>query len=403
MIEIKGNHVSAKVFTDSLEVEAYKQIEDILNSPLSEGELIRIMPDVHVGKSGPIGFTMTFRNGRVAPSIVGVDIGCGVSSYKLSEKLDLEAVDLYVRENIPMGHKVYDTPLISVTEESIFCADVGRVCKRTGQDYNYVMRSLGTLGGGNHFIEIGEDGMGGQWLSVHTGSRNFGLKVATYHQEVAIKQMPRYSVEKIKKDYEDELKVLGLDFDGEELGRRILNKPKVQRGLEYLEGKYLVDYFHDMAVAQEFADMSRNLIVNKIMHHFGVHAEQRVESVHNYIDFGAGIVRKGAISAKAGEAVTIPLNMRDGMVIGYGLGNEDWNNSAPHGAGRKMSRSHARATLSLEEFEKQMEGIVSSSVCQSTLDEAPGAYKDTDEILGHLKDTVVVKYRVIPVWNIKAI
>jgi RNA-splicing ligase RtcB len=397
-VKIEGKYNIIKVYATEIEKGAIKDLSTIANSSSFENSKVRIMPDVHQGVIAPIGFTSTLTD-KVVPAIVGVDIGCGVLSLHVDDEVDLQALDDYAREHIPTGHDIHQEPQRAYEE---LRQNIEKTCKRTGQDPNYVLRSLGTLGGGNHFIECGKSEKSGYWITVHTGSRNFGLRIAKYHQSVAEKEANKVSVESIKQAYMDELGPSGV-FDGEELGRRIRNKEKVARGLEYLTGDSLQDYVTDMKVAQAYASLNRRNILMSIIDHFGFTVTNAIESVHNYIDFRYGIIRKGAISAQEGERVVIPLNMRDGLIIGVGKGNEEWNYSAPHGAGRKMSRSSAKMSLSLDDFQEQMKGIVSSSVCASTLDEAPGAYKDADEILGYLKDTVDIVERVMPLWNFKAV
>lgn len=405
MIEIKGNYASAKVFTDSLEVEAYEQIEDILNSSLSEGELIRIMPDVHVGKSGPIGFTMTFRNGKVAPSIVGVDIGCGATAVRLVNPIeDLEAFDLKAQNTIPMGTNTYldgnckdkNKWLDSVLDVSAligygdaFFAQVKEVCKRTNQNYDRVIASLATGGGGNHFLELGKDSEGKHWFSVHSGSRNFGYRIADYWQEKAVANLNNRDAEiaEIKKNYQ-----------GKEIEERIKALPKYPKELAYLEGEDLQGYLRDAEVAQEYAELNRKLIILRLLEDKEV--DLKVQSTHNYIE--GGYIRKGAISAYEGQEVIIPLNMRDGSIFGIGKGNEDYNYSAPHGAGRKMSRSKAKEMITLDEFKESMEGIYSTCIVPSTVDESPMAYKDMNDIIENITDTVYIKEIIKPIWNFKA-
>ena len=395
---LQGKYDQAIVHTDDIEQEATSQIINMLNQPMSQNAHTRIMPDVHAGKAGPSGYTAKLTD-KVVPSIVGVDLGCGVLSFHVDNEIDLQALDTFARESIPTGRDIHQE------EQHVYeplYKNIVETCERTGQDLNYVLRSLGTLGGGNHFLECGKSEKGGYWITVHTGSRNFGLKIAKYHQAIAEKEVNKVSVESIKQAYMDEIGPSGV-FDGEELGRRICNREKVARGLEYLTGESLWEYTRDVKTAQAYAFLDRRKILLSIADHFGFVVTNAIESVHNYIDFHYGIIRKGAISAQEGERVVIPLNMRDGLIIGTGKGNEGWNYSAPHGAGRKMSRSSAKMALSLDDFQEQMKGIVSSSVCASTLDEAPGAYKDADEILGYLEDTVNVVERVMPLWNFKAV
>jgi RNA-splicing ligase RtcB len=323
----------------------------------------------HAGAGAVIGFTSTLGS-KVIPNVIGVDIGCGISSYNMGKiDLNFEEVDKIIKDNIPSGFSVREKPLqkylLDKFDHKNLLEKVEEICTRTNQDYNRVERSLGTLGGGNHFIEIGEDQNGDKWLTVHTGSRNFGLKVALFHQNIAKKSNP----------------------NGD---------------LSYLEGAEADAYYHDMKVAQEYAEANRVVIATDILRNLRARHTEMVESVHNYINFNQGIVRKGAISAAAGERVVIPWNMRDGLVLGVGKGNEDWNSSAPHGAGRVMGRVVAKKTLDIEDFKKSMEGIWTSCVSQETLDESPMVYKNHEEIETHLHETVEVTHRVKPLYNFKA-
>jgi len=270
-----------------------------------------------------------------------------------------------IRSFIPCGHNVHDKVVFTFSKQ--FENDVKEVCKRTEQDLGRVKCSIGSLGGGNHYHEIGEDGDGDKWLFIHSGSRNFGLKIATYHQRKA------NALHHNRKD-----------------------------GLSYIEGEDAKEYYRDMKVAQEYADNNRLTMGEIILDKMNLSYNDTICSVHNYIDFKDNVVRKGAISAHKNEMVIIPFNMRDGSVIGVGKGNDDWNNSAPHGAGRVMSRRKAKENIALKEFEESMNGIWTSCVSKATLDEAPMAYKKADHIIKYLEPTVEIKHRLIPVYNFKA-
>jgi RNA-splicing ligase RtcB len=329
------------------------------------------MPDVHAGAGAVIGFTSSIGE-KVIPNVIGVDIGCGVYSCNIGKvDLDFNRVDEVIRNNIPSGFSVRSKLAQryvldrAIKDVSALVQKIDRVVYDTKQDLDRVMCSLGTLGGGNHFIEIGEDEEGNRWLTIHTGSRNFGLKIANFHQSIAKSRNP----------YGD---------------------------LSYLVGEDAEAYYQDMKVAQEFAEANRKIIALTICKELGVLIKETVESVHNYINFSQGIVRKGAISAANGEKVIIPWNMRDGLIIGVGKGNEDWNCSAPHGAGRVMGRGEAKRTLDVELFKKSMEGVWTSCVSESTLDESPFVYKEASVIEALLEPTVEVIHRVKPLYNFKA-
>ena len=359
-ITYHGRYASCKIFTDRIEETALVQILDFIDNPASEGMKLRFMPDVHAGAGCVIGFTGTLTD-KVVPNLIGVDIGCGVAAMKLprSVKFDPAKFDCFIRENIPSGRGICSQ------KHNVPMEDYIRVALDTGQKSEYVQYSLGSLGGGNHFLEVNRDQFGDLWLVVHSGSRNFGLKIATFHQSKA--------------------------------------KGTI-KGLEWLEGEDASLYFDHMRIAQTFAQVNRILMLGQVCNFFqtSLMESQLIESVHNYIDFEDRIVRKGAISAKNGQNVIIPWNMRDGSVIGVGLGNNDWNCSAPHGAGRVMGRRQAMRDLKLEDFQKEMVGVWSSCVNESTVDEAPMAYKDHKVIFSQIKETVEVNLVLKPIYNFKA-
>lgn len=366
MIEIQGKYNTAKVYTDALEPSAEGQIQALCDQSFAQGSRIRIMPDVHAGKGCTIGTTMTITD-KVVPNLVGVDIGCGMLTVKLKEKrLNLPAIDSFIRQNIPCGREVRERPHRS--HGRIDIAEL-RCIKRL--DARRAAESLGTLGSGNHFIEVDREGED-FYLVIHTGSRNLGLRVAEYYQERAYQS----------------------------LGGKA--QAEIPYELAYLTGTDLEDYLHDMELMQRFAALNRQIIKEVILDGMKLHEEDSFSTVHNYIDFASGILRKGAVSAKAGEKLLIPLNMRDGSLICTGLGNPDWNFSAPHGAGRLMSRKEAANAFTVSAFKKEMEGIFTTSMSAETLDECPMAYKPMDEILENITDTVQVERRLQPVYNFKA-
>lgn len=395
-----------KIFTKNVEQEAVDQIELLLAQDAFKDCKVRIMPDVHAGKGCVIGFTADLGE-KVIPNIVGVDIGCGMLCVSLGQTdIDFEKLDNVIRSYVPSGRDVHDGRIIRFDELQ------NLKCYRELRDTKRLERSIGTLGGGNHFIEVDVAEDGYKYLVIHTGSRNLGKQVADYYQNLAFELMS--GKDKLYEEQDriiEEYKATGRKSEIQnaiaELHRNFKAvNPNIPKDLCYLEGKYREDYLHDMRICQKFAYMNRVMIAQIICNHmgWGVDADMPdyFECIHNYIDHDSNIVRKGAISAKLGEKVLIPINMRDGCIIGTGKGNEDWNQSAPHGAGRVMSRTKAKELVSLEEFEKAMDGIYTTSVNQSTIDESPMAYKTLDEIVENIKDTVDVLAIIKPVYNFKA-
>lgn len=395
-----------KIFTKNVEQEAVDQIELLLAQDAFKDCKVRIMPDVHAGKGCVIGFTADLGE-KVIPNIVGVDIGCGMLCVSLGQTdIDFERLDNVIRSYIPSGRAVHEGRIVKFEE----LQDLK--CYRELRDTKRLERSIGTLGGGNHFIEVDVAEDGYKYLVIHTGSRNLGKQVADYYQNLAFELMSgkdklyeeqdrlikKYKAAGRKSEIQSAIAELRRNF-------KAVN-PNIPKDLCYLEGKYREDYLHDMRICQKFAYINRVMIAQIICNHmgWGVDADMPdyFECIHNYIDHDSNIVRKGAISAKYGEKVLIPINMRDGCIIGTGKGNEDWNCSAPHGAGRVMSRTKAKELVSLEEFEKAMDGIYTTSVNQSTIDESPMAYKTLDEIVENIKDTVDVLAIIKPVYNFKA-
>lgn len=341
----------------------------------------------------PDGYFVARRNGKIF-----VTGNCGVIAVELliDKVPDLEELDTWVRKHIPTGRNIHSYSRLD--EKTYMAKQVRDICVRTGQNYNYVASSLGTLGGGNHFIEMATDQEGRIWLLVHSGSRNFGLKIAKHYQNLAIQNNKGHKL--------NEIAELKKTYTGVELGKKIDEIPSMVHGLEYIVGEDAENYLNDATVAYEYALLNRSLIAGDIVDHlcYGMGAGcigEVVNSVHNYTDAEQGIIRKGAIDASLNRWVVIPFNMRDGSIIGIGKGNEEWNYSAPHGAGRTMSRSQARAELSLEAFEEGMQGVYSTSVGASTIDEAPDAYKPFSDIIKYLEPTVEIKYTLKPVWNFK--
>ena len=396
-----------KIFTNNIEDSAKEQIDLLLEQEAFKDCKVRIMPDVHAGAGCVIGFTGNLGD-KVIPNIVGVDIGCGMLCVELGKvDIDLKMLDHIIKYNIPSGRNVH--------EKAKRCFSIERLCcyEQLRNDNNYFNRSLGTLGGGNHFIEIDADDDGNKYLIIHTGSRNLGKQVCEIYQNKAIKYCSyNKEMQEEKNKAIKELKEQGREREIQqaliEIGKKYEGKTKLPKDLCYLEGKDREDYLHDMAICQMFAAINRELIATIILD--GLHLFDEFwfskfnyfHIIHNYIDFEDNIIRKGAISARKGERVIIPMNMRDGCIIGIGKCNEDWNYSAPHGAGRTMSRNIAKQLISMDEYKDSMKGIYTTSVNEDTLDESPMAYKPMEEILEHIKDTVEVVKIIKPIYNFKA-
>lgn len=363
---MKSTSYDLKIFAKNIDEKSKQQIDRLLSLDIFENSKIRIMPDVHAGMGCVIGFTGDLGN-KVIPNIVGVDIGCGLNSIKLKEKeIDLRKLDRVIRERIPSGFNIRKRSLIDYDLKHLKCYDK----LKNHQRFNL---SLGTLGGGNHFIELNKDDEDNLYLTVHSGSRNLGHQVASYYQRLAI---------------------------------RICNQKgyNIPNDLCFLTGREREDYLHDMEVCQKFASLNRELMLKEICKYMNLDDRnlETIETIHNYISFEDNIVRKGAISARKGEKVIIPINMRDGSIIAIGKGNEDWNNSAPHGAGRLMSRTEAKQKIDLAAFKDSMKDIYTTSVSRKTLDEAPNVYKPIDEIIDQIQDTVEILKIIKPIYNFKS-
>ena len=395
-----------KIFTKNIEQEAIDQIDELLNQEAFKDSKIRIMPDVHAGKGCVIGFTGDLGD-KVIPNIVGVDIGCGMLCVELGNiDLDLERLDKIIREYVPSGFEVHDE------RKYKFLKLQDLKCYRELKDTKRLERSIGTLGGGNHFIEIDIDEDDNKYLVIHTGSRNLGKQVAEYYQELA-NQLCNYNIGEYKekqkqliKEYKEQGRKQEIQSALENLKNEYkINHNKIPKDLAYLEGQYREDYLHDMKICQEFASSNRKIIAIEIMKQLNYELffpENNFETIHNYISFEDNIVRKGAISARKGEKVLIPMNMRDGCIIGIGKGNDDWNQSAPHGAGRIMSRMKAKETFNLDEYKESMKDIYTTSVNENTIDEAPFVYKPMQEIIDNISDTADIIKIIKPIYNFKA-
>ena len=399
-IEIKGKVNTAICYAKVVEDEAIEQIRRMCDYPMTAGSKIRIMPDVHSGKGCTIGTTMTVED-KVVPNVVGVDIGCGMYTVELKERdIDFLQVDA-AAHYIPSGKSVWDG-----RKEKFDLT--GLKCYRELKDTGRLGRSLGTLGGGNHFIEIDESADGTKYLVIHSGSRNLGKQVAEYYQKLAINLQRGYGDylerrDEIIRTFKEEGRKAEIQAALKQLKWEVFEgDTPMPEDLCYLSGKYLEDYLHDVEICQAFARRSRELMAEILIERAGLVAGESFHTIHNYIDTEEMILRKGSIAAHKGEKVLIPINMRDGSVIAIGKGNPEWNYSAPHGAGRLMSRTKAKETLSMEEYKKAMEGIFTTSVNEYTLDEAPMAYKSLEDIIDVIAESVDVVEVIKPVYNFKA-
>ena len=394
---IKGLYNEAKVFTDVIDDGAISQIQAMCDSQIFEGLKLRIMPDVHAGAGCTIGTTMTIKN-KIIPNMVGVDIGCGMECALLEEKdIDLAKLDALIYERIPSGINVRASrhPLAKQIDlNQLKCA---RFISKAR-----AYQSIGTLGGGNHFIEVDVDEDGNKYLVVHSGSRHLGVEVAEYYQSEAYKRLCGNSSSQIQAII-SLLKAEGKQKEIQSTIDMMMQQTSVvPKEFAYVEGNLFDDYIHDMKLVQYFAVLNRKAMVDELLDGMGLHVVEQFTTIHNYIDTDAMILRKGAVSARKDEKLLIPINMRDGSLICLGKGNDDWNQSAPHGAGRLLSRGKARATLTLEEFQKEMEGIYSTSINHSTIDESPMAYKKLEDIVDNVAPTVDILTQIKPIYNFKA-
>jgi RNA-splicing ligase RtcB len=367
MLVLKGKYNEAKVFSGSLEATAESQIVNLLNQEFVKDSIIRIMPDVHAGAGCTIGTTMTIKD-KIVPNLVGVDIGCGMETLVLENRsIDLALLDRIIHENIPAGFKTRNVPhafAASAHIDDLHCINF--------IDNSRAVLSIGTLGGGNHFIELDKDDEDRLYLVVHSGSRHLGKQIAEHYQNLA---------------------------DASCKNNRAKTK---DNALRFVTGALFVSYLHDMNIAQNYAALNRRAITEIITEKMKLNIVESFTTVHNYIDMECMILRKGAVSAKKDERLLIPINMRDGSIICRGKGNRDWNFSAPHGAGRIMSRSLAKKSISVSQYKESMRGIFSSTVNKSTLDESPFAYKPIEEIVGNIGDTVEINHVIKPLYNFKS-
>ncbi len=412
MITVEGKYNQAKIYTDTCDQSTIAQVRNLLNQRCAAGSRVRIMPDCHAGAGCVIGTTMTIQD-KVIPSLVGVDIGCGMLATKLKEKrIDLPKFDSVSQAEIPSGMRMRETPhslAADVSAEELAC--YRKPNSRVSPEVFTL--SLGTLGGGNHFWELDRDETGDIWLVVHTGSRRSGKDVAEYYQREAYERLNclgekrKAEITEQKAAFIQRLRDEGREKEINKLlpeWQAALPEPEITVPYEvaWCEGTLFDDYIHDMRVMQRYAALNRRIITETILKKCKLHAVEQFETVHNYIDLERMILRKGSVSAKDGERLLIPINMRDGALICIGKGNPDWNESAPHGAGRLMSRTEAKNTISMKDYKESMNGIYTTCINKGTLDESPFAYKPIDEIVKNIEPTAQIVSRIKPIYNFKA-
>ena len=398
MIEVNGQFNSAKIYTDVVDEASISQVIALCNQEFTAGSRIRLMPDIHAGAGCTIGTTMTITD-KVTPNLVGVDIGCGMETVRLREKrLELQKLDQLIYEKIPSGFAVRQTPhryLEQINLGELFCAK--------HVDLLRAEKSIGTLGGGNHFIEVDRDGEGNLYIVVHSGSRHLGLEVASYYQEEGYNRLnapDKREVDALIAELREQGKEKQIQKSLRALKRS--KKTEIPKTLAYVSGELFEQYIHDMQIVQTYARLNRQAMMQEIVKGMKLHVTDQFTTIHNYIDTDAMILRKGAVSSRKGEKLIIPMNMRDGSLICMGKGNEEWNQSAPHGAGRLMSRSQAKQSFTVSEFKKQMAGIYSTSIGKGTLDECPMVYKDMEDIAKYIGDTADIMQVIKPIYNFKA-
>ena len=398
MIILNGKYTNAQVFTEVIDQSAISQIIELCSQEFARDSKIRIMPDVHAGAGCTIGTTMTITD-KAVPNLVGVDIGCGMETVRLKEKhIELQQLDKLIYQKIPSGFEIRQKP--HRYSENI---DLTKLYCYEHIDPLRAECSIGTLGGGNHFIEADKGSDGSIYIVIHSGSRHLGVETAKYYQEEAYRRLNRSAAGDIERLI-SELKAEGREKSIQSEIKKLKNtkSTNIPMHLAYCEGELFEQYIHDMKIVQEFAMLNRKAMMNEIIKGMGLHITEQFTTIHNYIDTEHMILRKGAVSAMEGERLLIPINMRDGSLICTGKGNPDWNCSAPHGAGRLMSRSEARSSFTVSEFKKQMNGIYTTSVSSSTIDECPMAYKSMEDIVSNIGDTVEITDVIKPIYNFKA-
>ncbi len=398
MLELQGKYNTAKIFTDIVDEASISQVLLLLNQEFTSDSKIRLMPDIHAGSGCTIGTTMTITD-KIVPNLVGVDIGCGMETVKIKEKhIELQKLDKLIYEKIPSGFNIREKAhryFKEINLEELYCY------KQI--DSKRAEKSLGTLGGGNHFIEADKDDDGAIYLVVHSGSRHLGLEVANYYQEEGYKVLNGSANNDVNALIE-QLKAQGRKREIQKSIAALKNTKRTNtpKQLAYVSGDLFKQYIHDMKIIQRYAELNRQAMMDEIVKGMKLHITEQFTTIHNYIDTEAMILRKGAVSARKNEKLLIPINMRDGSLICIGKGNDDWNQSAPHGAGRLMSRSAAKESFTVSEFKKQMDGIFTTSVSRSTLDECPMAYKGMGDIVNNIGDTAEITQIIKPIYNFKA-
>ena len=398
MLEVAGKYNQAKIFTDVVDQASIAQVIELCNQEFTAGSRIRLMPDIHAGAGCTIGTTMTITD-KVVPNLVGVDIGCGMETCRISENhLELHKLDKLIRERIPSGFGIRSDPHRYLEQ-----IDLSELCCIKHIDQLRAEKSIGTLGGGNHFIEVDRDDNGQLYIIVHSGSRHLGVEVASYYQEEGYKVL-NHTDDGSVQHLIAELKAAGRQKEIQKELQRLKNSKQtnIPKTLAYVSGELFDQYIHDMKIVQHFAMLNRQAMMDEIIKGMKLHVVEQFTTIHNYIDTDSMILRKGSVSAQAGEQLLIPINMRDGSLLCVGKGNEDWNFSAPHGAGRLMSRAQAKQSFTVSEFKKQMADIYTTSVGSATLDECPMAYKGMQDILDNIGPTAEVVKIIRPIYNFKA-
>lgn len=403
---IKGDFNEAEVFTENIDKETISQIKQLLDQEFVKNSNIRVMPDCHKGAGCVIGTTMTIKD-KIVPNLVGVDIGCGVLCVELGDiDLNLDKIDDFIKNNIPHGFNINNKAVVDYIDKILKIRCINNI-KKKPEEFN---RALGSLGGGNHFIEIDKDDFNNKYLVIHSGSRNLGLQVAKHYQDVGYNNLNYNNSEyeekskEIIESYKKSGKKKKIEKELKKLKESLKIESKIPKDLCYVQGQDLDDYLHDMDIVQRYASKNRELMAEKIVEFIGLDYESlnKFESIHNYIEVDKYMLRKGAISAYEGEDVLIPINMRDGVIIGKGKGNPNWNYSAPHGAGRILSRAEAKNKIHMNDYKASMKDIFTTCVNVSTLDEAPQAYKPIEEIINNITDTVDIKKIIKPIYNFKS-
>ena len=397
MKTVEGKYTSALIYSDTAEDYAVGQVKTLCDQPWVEGSKIRMMPDIHAGNGCTIGTTMTFTD-KICPNIVGVDIACGLYVVQLKEKrVNLPELDSCIRKNVPAGYRQIRKKTHKFSRDS-------RIDELIGYpgDYMYCQRSLGSVGAGNHFVELDKDDEGNLYLLIHSGSRNPGSNICKWYQDRAYKNLKRQyqkGIDYIIKHYHETGETDKIE-EAIKMYKEVVDEPIYE--LSYVEGELFENYLHDMKILQHYGDLNRKAIAEVIMSGMNLHEVDSFTTIHNYVDVESKIIRKGAVSAQKGERLIIPMNMRDGALICVGKGNPDWNNSAPHGAGRLMSRAEARQSFTVSAYKESMKGIFTTSVDSDTIDECPMVYKPMDEIMSQIKDTVQIVKVIKPIYNFKA-